>query len=156
MVRTQAVTADEDAGGPRVTIVVAGAQTGGRLAIVELCVGAGHEPPLHLHTHEDEIVYVREGRLTFVIGDDSRRVGPGTCLMLPRSIEHGYAVESEEAVLLIVLSPAGLEDRYAEVMTGPGTTGLERLITAAAESGIAITGPVPLVHGLDVESGIGR
>lgn len=138
-------TGDRD--GRRVTMLVRGDETGGQLAAVELHQAPGQEPPSHIHTNEDEIVYVLEGHLTFWIGDDEHRVVAGACVFLPRGIEHGYAVESEAARLLVVVAPAGSEGCFGEVEATSSPAGIERLIAVAARYGITLTGPAPAALG---------
>ena len=86
--------------GNLVRVLVAGGDTGGRLALVETRAVRGCEPPRHIHRREDEIVYVLAGVVTFWVGGARHHTAAGACLVLPRDIEHGYAVESGEATLL--------------------------------------------------------
>lgn len=130
----------------RVTTLVGGDETGGRLAVVELQEVPGQELTCHLHTKEDELIYVLEGDLTFWIGDDEHRVGPGGCLFLPRGIEHGYAIASSVARLLVMVTPSGSENYFGELKSPHSSEDLERLIAMAARYGIAITGPAPTVE----------
>ena len=66
----------------------------------------------------------------------------GTCALLPRGREHSFSVESDEARLLVILVPAGMEGHYRD--RGCRATGdLERLVTEAAGYGVAIAGPAP-------------
>ena len=131
----------------RAMTLVRGEATGGRLAVVELHEARGHEPPRHLHAHEDEVVYVLEGALTVCVGEDVHRATAGTCLFLPRGIEHGYAPESGWTRLLVVLIPAGLEGFFEDADVSPSRAGVERLIAVAARYGVAITGPAPTAGG---------
>ncbi len=133
-------------------MLLRGDATNGRLAVVELHEVRGHEPPRHLHANEDEIVYVLEGVLTVWVGADAHRATVGSCLFLPRGTEHGYAVESAGARLLVVLAPAGLEGFFAEAGVSRTGTGVERLIGVAARYGVAITGPPPTVGGSALSS----
>ena len=133
----------ENRGARRATTLVRGDATGGRLAVVELHEVPGHEPPRHLHADEDELVYVLEGELTVCVGEEVHRAPAGTCLFLPRGTDHGYAVESAVARLLVVLAPAGPEGFVEEALSGAG--GVERLIATAARYGVAITGPAPAI-----------
>ena len=140
-----------DATPPRV--VVSGDETGGRFALVETLARRGAEPPLHLHSREDELVYVLAGRLTLRVGDVERDCPAGTGVLLARGCEHTYRVESGEARLLVLLVPAGLEGYYRELGVptdgrtghgaGDGRQDVERLVTVAARYGVAITGPPP-------------
>ncbi len=131
--------------GEPATVLVAGAATGGKLALLEVRVGRDTLLPVHLHHWDDEIVYVLEGEVTFHL-DGERRPGPaGTCVLLPRGSEHAYSVESAEARLLVVVAPAGIEAFYGEqcrcgTEAGPD---LERLVTIGARYGVEVTGPAP-------------
>jgi quercetin dioxygenase-like cupin family protein len=131
--------------GEPTTVLVGGAQTGGKLALLEVRVGRDMVLPVHLHHWDDEIVYVLEGEVTFHL-DGERRPGPaGTCLLLPRGSEHSYSVESAEARLLVVVAPSGIEGFYGEQCrsgTGVGPD-LERLVTTGARFGVEVTGPAP-------------
>ncbi len=145
--------ADTPEGVPPPRVVVSGDETGGRFALVETLERRSAEPPLHLHTREDEFVYVLAGCVTFCRADRDLRRGPGDGVLLPRGCEHTYRVESGEARLLVLLVPAGLEGLYRELAVptngrhGPGAVDgrqdFERLVTVAARYGVAITGPPP-------------
>ncbi len=127
------------------TVLVAGEETAGRFAVMETRERPGAEPPKHVHSREDELIYVLEGHVTFN-RDGDRLDGPaGTWLFLPRGSEHTYSVESAEARLLVVLAPAGLESypRESEQLDSPVAEQqkIERLVATAARYGVAITGP---------------
>jgi quercetin dioxygenase-like cupin family protein len=127
------------------TVLVAGEHTDGRFAVVETRERHGAGPPKHVHSREDELICVLDGHVTFD-RDGERLDGPaGTWLFLPRGIEHAFSVESPEARLLVVLSPAGLEGYLRELsQTGEAVAELqliERLVATVARYGIAITGP---------------
>ena len=127
------------------SVLVAGGDTGGRFALLETVEKKGAEPPLHLHIREDELMYVLEGEVTFLLGGELLPRGPGGCVLLPRGSEHTFSVESDEARLLVLVAPAGLEGFYRE-LDGGGTgadPSLERLATVAARYGVEITGPPP-------------
>jgi quercetin dioxygenase-like cupin family protein len=123
-------------------MLVAGSATGNQLALLEIHGSAGGGIVRHVHEHEDEVVYVLEGELTFYIGEEVHRAREGSCLVLPRGIEHSYVVESGRARLLVTVIPAGLEGLLEDV-TAADRMDVERLITVAARYGITITGPAP-------------
>ena len=131
-------------GGRPVRVVVSGADTDGRFALVETRERPGGEPPLHAHTREDEVVYVLEGRVTVSVEGERRDCPTGAAVLLPRGREHAFRVESREARLLVLLLPAGLEGLYQEVGGATGTHDMERLVTISARYGVEITGPNPL------------
>jgi quercetin dioxygenase-like cupin family protein len=71
----------------------------------------GHAPHPHSHPHE-QIVYILEGRLRFVVGEEETEVGPGDMLVVPPGIEHfAETIGSEPAIDLSVFSPR--RDEYA-------------------------------------------
>ena len=131
-----------------VTSIVGGEQTGGRFALIETVEVAGCEPPCHLHQHEDEMLYVLEGRLAVYVGGEWIAAGTGGAVFLPRGVEHSFAVQAGAARVLTMLSPAGFEGFYHE-LGGPTPWGcddapaIERLLATAARYGCAITGPHP-------------
>ncbi|HEX8027549.1 MAG TPA: cupin domain-containing protein [Vicinamibacterales bacterium] len=94
---------------------VTGSESGGQLTMVETVVRAGGEPPLHVHAREDEAFYVIEGQVLFQRGLERITAGPGQAVLLPRGIPHGFAVRSTTARMLLVFTPAGLEEAFRSV-----------------------------------------
>ena len=136
--------------GGLVRLLVAGEETGGCFALVEIRARRGEGTPRHVHTREDEVLYVLAGRLTVYASAGPLDAPAGACLLLPRGGEHTYRVESAEARLLVFLLPAGLEGCYRELgqlMVGAhggpeaGSNHVERLVATAARYGVEITGP---------------
>ena len=121
------------------TLLVGGAETGGRLAIVEEVMGRGAELPRHLHHWEDEALYVLDGELAVCLGGEWRRVPAGGAVLLSRGAEHAVAVVGAAARVLTVLTPAGFEGFYREL--ADATPDLDRLVATAARYGCEITGP---------------
>ena len=130
----------------QVVTLVPGDQTAGRLALIELYEVQGQEPPRHLHANEDEILYVLEGTLTVCVDEHVHQAPAGSCFFLSRGTDHGYALQSGFARLLIVLAPAGLEEFVRETGASLSSEGIERLIAVAARYGVSITGPTPTIE----------
>jgi mannose-6-phosphate isomerase-like protein (cupin superfamily) len=86
------------------------ADTGGRLAVVEVTCGPGHQVPLHVHHREDEAFWILEGAATFQVGDRSIEAGAGDYLFGPRDVPHRFDVGGEGCRMLFILTPGGLED----------------------------------------------
>ena len=137
--------------GQLVTFLLTGEETGGRFALVRATARRGWEPPCHLHRREDETLCVLAGEVTCYIGGEPRPVLAGTCVYLARGLEHGFVVESDEATILHLFTPAGYEGAIRELgmvassnTAPPAVAGLpdvERLVTVAARYGCEITGP---------------
>jgi quercetin dioxygenase-like cupin family protein len=89
--------------------------TGGALGIVTgSFYQQGYGPPLHVHSREDEAMYVLEGQIRVRVGDDEFVAGPGTWVWQARGVPHTFSVESESARVLFVFTPGGLEGMFAE------------------------------------------
>jgi quercetin dioxygenase-like cupin family protein len=95
--------------GSSAELKIAGEQSSGDWAVVELHVRAGDEPPVHTHTREDETLYVLEGAITAFVGDQRVDVEAGSYAALPNNVPHGFVVRGDDARLLITVEPAGVE-----------------------------------------------
>lgn len=100
--------------GTRSLVRLRGEQTGGRLGVMEEELPFGPGPPLHAHP-QDETYVVLEGEATFWIGTDpardpGERHGAGATLHAPGGTPHTYRVESPRLRVLVLSTPAGLEE----------------------------------------------
>src|SRR3954463_12152887 len=96
-------------GGTSAELKLAGEQSGGDWAVVEWRVLAGEEPPIHIHTREDETLYVLDGAITAFVGDQRIEVEAGSYAALPKDVPPGLRVRGDEARLLVTVEPAGAE-----------------------------------------------
>src|SRR3954467_11632564 len=64
--------------GTSTELKLAGEQSGGDWAVVEWRPRGGDEPPIHIHTREDETLYVLEGAITAYVGDEKIEVEAGS------------------------------------------------------------------------------
>jgi quercetin dioxygenase-like cupin family protein len=91
---------------------VVSAETDGTFALGEAVVRPGGEPPLHVHAREDETFYVLDGEITFQRGHERIDAHPGDAVLMPRGVQHGFAVRTDTARLLQAFTPGGLEDAF--------------------------------------------
>ena len=87
--------------------------TGGTLSVFETSIEAG--PPLHVHEREDECFYVLDGELSVRCGDDAFTAAAGSFVFLPRGRPHTFQAAGPPARLLLIATPGGLEDYFAEI-----------------------------------------
>jgi quercetin dioxygenase-like cupin family protein len=88
------------------TVKAGEVQDGSGAAVLEYVTTKGEEPPDHTHNTEDEMFYVLEGAITFRCDGTTFDLEKGGFIFLPRGIEHGYTIRSEEPVrLFVVTSP---------------------------------------------------
>lgn len=101
--------------GNRFTVKATGEQTQGRFALLEQ-VAAGTPPPMHIHEADDEAFYVLDGSVDLYVGDDVLRAEAGAFCLIPAGTAHSFvSTSAESARLLLVVSPAGFEQFFAEV-----------------------------------------
>jgi quercetin dioxygenase-like cupin family protein len=132
---------------------LSGEQTGGAFSLTDNLVRRGNGSPVHVHDHEDETLFVLDGELRVLVGEDDDTAGPGTVAVLPRRLRHAYVVTSATARFLTLHVPAGFEQFAAEVgqpaqaLTLPpepaGPPDLAALAQTAARHGITILAPPP-------------
>jgi mannose-6-phosphate isomerase-like protein (cupin superfamily) len=81
---------------------------------------AGEVKKIRLHTHEleDHIVYVVRGMATARLGDETREVGPGEIITIPKRVPHSFEQKGSEQFVILVNATPGwdpLKDtRYLE------------------------------------------
>ena len=89
-----------------------GSETNGRHSLMKIIVHRGAEPPRHTHSREDESYFILKGSISYTIGDDVIDVNEGEYVYLPKDVPHSFKVLSEQAEVLMWLSPAGLEQWF--------------------------------------------
>ena len=72
-------------------------ETGGQYWAVEGLADKYMAVPLHTHTLEDEVWFVLEGEIAFVLGEETLICGPGSFIYVPRNLPHTFQVKSETA-----------------------------------------------------------
>jgi len=107
-----------------VRFMLDGADADGRLAVVEHPMSAhALAAPLHRHTREDEYSYIVEGQVGALLGEEVVIGGPGDLIFKPRGQWHTFWNAGEApARLLEIISPAGFEQFFAELVELGGVT----------------------------------
>src|SRR4051812_8566786 len=93
--------------GGRFTVKVDQALSAGRFSLIEALALRATEPPLHIHTHEDEAWYVLDGQMTFYVGDETFTAPTGSFVYAPQGLPHTFTVDVEPTRVLVFASPAG-------------------------------------------------
>jgi len=101
--------------GDRITFLVTGNETGSAFFMGEACVAPGGGPPPHVHSREDESFYLLKGTLALQVGGKALNASAGDFIHIPRGTVHSFKNAGEEtAKMLVVATPAGLENFFAE------------------------------------------
>jgi quercetin dioxygenase-like cupin family protein len=87
--------------------------TGGSLSVLEGSIDAG--PPLHVHEHEDECLYVLDGEISVRCGADSYGAATGSFVFLPRGRPHRFSAIGRPARMLLIAVPGGIESYFREI-----------------------------------------
>jgi quercetin dioxygenase-like cupin family protein len=129
-----------------------GEDTNGAYAQWEVLVPPGGGPPPHVHSREEECIYVLDGEVILRIGDSRTVAQAGTFVGLPVNVPHAFKNESDlPARLLFTVAPAGLEGFFFEAGRELSSDGgnaaslvaddLDRLHAAAVKYGITFLPP---------------
>ena len=115
-----------------VRFMIDGDEAHGRFSLVEHPMSArALAAPLHRHAREDEYSYVLEGRMGALLGDDVVVAGPGDLIFKPRNQWHTFWNAGDEpARILEIISPAGFERFFGELVDLGGVTRAEPQILA--------------------------
>jgi len=138
--------------GDRVAILLGGEDTNGQYTIMEAALPPNGGPPPHVHTREDESFMVLVGEVTFYLGDKTIVLHKGESLFAPRDIPHYFKnTGTEEAVLLEIASPAGVEVFFEaagrplasrnDQPQPPTSEDIKRMRAIAPDYGITILSP---------------
>ena len=78
--------------------------------IIEIAPGRVLEE--HIHDGEDDAFYILEGELTFTFGEETAAAPPGTFVLVPPGVKHGFRNDTDAPVrMLNIHAPAGFDRR---------------------------------------------
>ena len=78
---------------------------------VHIAPGGGHA--FHRHPDQEEIIWVREGRVEQWLEDGKQELGPGEAVYIEKDVVHGsYTLGDEPARLTVILTPTAGEGGY--------------------------------------------
>ena len=137
-------TVDNPAGGS-LTYKARSKETDGAVTVWESTAAPGEGPPLHLHTSEDEFMYVLEGQLRFKLGVTDHLASAGSFTFIPRGLPHTWQnAGADPARILFGFTPAspGMERFFERAAQLPENTRMaEAFGTLASDAGMKVLGP---------------
>jgi quercetin dioxygenase-like cupin family protein len=134
--------------GIHVTIRVVADDTAGAYSTFEDVVPPGAGPPPHIHSREDENMFVIEGELEATLGGDTHTVSAGTFIHMPKGVAHSFKNRTDKPVrMLLTYTPAGFEKWFFDIGTPttaeakdtpvkPTPEDLQRAVAAAKTYGV--------------------
>jgi quercetin dioxygenase-like cupin family protein len=127
--------------GGDLTQLVRGEDSNGALAALDVINGPGEGPPLHVHTREDETIYLLEGELRWKLDGELSGGGPGSFIYIPRGVPHTWQIVGEgHGRMLVTFSPAGMEG-FFDRLSSMTEFDLDEFKNAAAAHGMQVVGP---------------
>jgi mannose-6-phosphate isomerase-like protein (cupin superfamily) len=79
-------------------------------------IAPGRELEAHVHADEDDAFYIVEGEMTFLFSDEQVTATPGTFVLVPPGVEHGFRNDKARPVrMLNIHAPAGFDRRIGLV-----------------------------------------
>jgi quercetin dioxygenase-like cupin family protein len=96
------------------TILISGRDTGGDFALIDMLIPPGGGPPPHRHTFE-EMFYPLSGAIEVTVRGQTLTAAAGHAVNVPALAPHAFRnAAPETARVLLLVTPAGLEDYFAE------------------------------------------
>lgn len=79
--------------------------------VLEMTLPVGSSAPLHVHDSLDDTWYILDGEMVVRCGDDTRSVGAGDWVSMPRGVPHTFrVVGTHDARILLVHDNATFRD----------------------------------------------
>jgi quercetin dioxygenase-like cupin family protein len=121
------------------------ADTSGVSYSFEVISPAGFGIPPHVHSHEDEVLYVIEGEYEVFLGGEVFHAGPGTVLNFTRGTAHGFqGVGTATNRALHVVTPGTSFEQFLHelVQLPPGPPDMQLLTALFGKYGMELLPPV--------------
>jgi quercetin dioxygenase-like cupin family protein len=127
-------------------------ETGGAYALSEHLITAACNPPVHMHTDEEEAFYVLDGEIDFEVDGNVIHATTGSFTLIPRGAVHTFRVISDTArVLNLASAPQGAPGGGTEhFFTAVGEPARERVIPTPAPPDLALVGQVAASCGIEL------
>lgn len=126
------------------------ADTAGAFSLVDSRLTAAANPPWHVHDHQDEAFLVLDGEVEFLLAERPPVLArPGDFVFGPRGVAHRFEVRTPEARVLVLSTPAGVDEFFravgepaaADELPTPAAPDVEAVTRIAAAHGITILPP---------------
>lgn len=124
------------------TFKLTGEDTAGKFTLIEEVNPPGTMIPPHVHTKEDEIFKVLEGKLEVTVGETTTILEAGDLAFAPKNIPHSWKVVGDtDCKTILSAFPAGIELMFAELgQLPPGKPDFQKVVAICKNYGIRFLG----------------
>lgn len=122
-----------------VRVLATGAETGGAYEIFELEGPEGSGPPPHAHPWAEAYVVI-DGEAEVYLDGTHLTAQPGSFVQVPPRVRHAYRITSKTAKFVVITSPAGASDFFAELdaETGGSCEDMAKIAAVALRHGFRV------------------
>ena len=86
------------------------------LTVMDVTLEPGYGHDFHKHPDQEEVIYVRSGRIEQWLEQQSRELSPGEAVFIPKDVVHAsFNTGDETAKLTVMLGPCVGEGGYVAV-----------------------------------------
>lgn len=97
-------------------IIMGGEDTGGAYCLYEIIAQPGEGTRKHIHSREDEVLYIIEGQFQVRCGEQDYMLGAGDTVSLPKGVPHLFTNSGPTTGRLLgIATPAGIEEFFEKV-----------------------------------------
>ena len=97
------------------SVMAGSSDTNGVFNLAVAKMRPGTEPPPHVHTREDEFLYVLSGELRAYSDGNVFSLTAGECIFLPRRKPHAWLITSDEVKVILVATPGGFYNAFKQM-----------------------------------------
>lgn len=97
-----------------VTFLITSAETEGAFALIRCVLKKGFEPPLHIHSKEDESSFILDGEIRYQAGERDIYARAGDFVHLPKLVPHTFKPITDTVTLLLLITPGGFEAMFRQ------------------------------------------
>lgn len=116
----------------------------GLMGVFELTIPShSNVPPPHYHVHNEEVVYVLEGKLRYSVGKEKRDLNPGETMATPKGIVHGFSNPFDVTARALIVNIPDIGAQYfrdvAAIFNAGGPPDKAKLKQVAEHYGVKVT-----------------
>ena len=105
VIKREGVKLDESNPDLKRLVLINAAAGAGYLEMGEATIAPGKKIPLHIHPTHEEGIYIIEGPLDYVLGDESGVVQAGDAILAPTGVKHELSNPGPEPRRIMFIFP---------------------------------------------------